>query len=88
MWVLNAYEKRGGRLVTEHPLLDVNVETLRRIWEQPDDDPMYFSYPVTPTIAEVLRDYVAAPLQLNDYNYYLEYYDTSSSRPAEPKPTG
>jgi hypothetical protein len=64
-------------------LLDVNVELLRSIWRQPDDDPMYFSYPVTPPIAEVLRDHVADALQLNDYDYYLEYYDTSSSRPGD-----
>jgi hypothetical protein len=73
MWVVNAYEKEGDGLVREHRLGDIDVALLRRLWERPDNDPMYESYPVTPEIANTLDEYVDEPLRLSDYDYFLEY---------------
>jgi hypothetical protein len=73
MWYLSAYEKNGDRLVRQHRLHDVDVTMLRRLWQESDDDPMYYSYPVTPAIAEALADHIQEPLQLDTYDYFLEY---------------
>lgn len=73
MWVVSAYEKEGDRLVREHRLGEIDVALLRRLWERPEDDPMYESYLVTPEIATTLDEYVDGPLQLGEYDYFLEY---------------
>ena len=73
MWHLSVYEKQSDRLVKQHRLFDVDVGVLRALWHQPDGDPMYHSYPVTPVIAEALRGYVSETLQLDEYDYFLEY---------------
>jgi hypothetical protein len=73
MWVLSAYEKHGDRLIRDHRLRDIDIATLRRLWQQPDDDPMYYTYPVTPAIAEALANHIEEPLQMDDFDYFLEY---------------
>ena len=73
MWVISAYEKHGDRLVREHSLADVDVAMLRRLWGRPDDDPMYDSYPVDGTIADAMAEHVAEPMELDQFDYFLEY---------------
>jgi IS1 family transposase len=73
MWIISAYQKHGDALLQEHSLGDIDVSTLRRLWDRPDEDPMYDSYPVTAEIADAIAEYVDAPLQLSAYDYFLEY---------------
>ena len=73
MWVLSAYEKRGDRLIAQQSLNGVDAGALRRLWNRPDDDPMYYSYPVTSTIAETLARHVSEPLRTDDFDYFVEY---------------
>jgi hypothetical protein len=73
MWVVSAYEKDGDRLIREHALGNVDVADLRRLWDRPDDDPMYDSYPVTAGNATAIGERLGEPLQLNEFDYFLEY---------------
>lgn len=75
MWVLSAFEKHGDRMVKQLALRG------RRLFRQPDDDPMYYMYPVTPDIANALADHVEGQIKLNDYDYFLDY---KADQPDEP----
>ena len=73
MWVLRAFDKETEELVSEHPLNNVIVEDLRRIWSRPATDPMVVSFPVQPEMIDDLKRYVDAAFDFERFDYFLDY---------------
>ena len=71
-WVLRAYDRQSEELVREDVLAGIDAATLRRWFSCPDDDPMVYVYPVTPPIADVVRQYVDESLHLDQQDYFIE----------------
>jgi hypothetical protein len=74
MWVLRKYGKSDERLLGEEPLMNVGADMLRRLWNEPDDNPMYDAYPVTEEQATALRGRVEDDVALDEYDYFVEYF--------------
>lgn len=72
--ILASYEKFGDSLVDEMEL-DINLDSLRKIWKPYDNDPsFYMSYPVSRFEASVLESKFGIEVDLNNYDYFLECY--------------
>jgi len=77
--VLVAYETEdNGKMVDEIPLPGISLPELRRIFAQPDDEPMVDCFPVSPREAAALQPRVSVVLQLDRFDYFVE--------PASPNP--
>lgn len=73
MWYMRAFEKQDDRLIAEFPLPNVDLGTLRKLWNRPDDDPMQHVYPVSPHMVETLSKYVEHKFDFESYDYFLDY---------------
>jgi hypothetical protein len=73
MWVLHVFEKHGDRLLAEYPLTGIKPELLRRLWNQPDTNPMYDSFPVGITQVSLIGKFSTAPIDLDKFAYFVEY---------------
>lgn len=76
MWRLEAFDKVGEELVKESPLPELETEAVRSAYGQPDTNPMFDSYPLTPEIVGKLGPglRLAEPLDFSAFDYFLEYY--------------
>ena len=74
VWVLQAYQKEGDAFVAEWPLKDISINTLHNLFQQPQDDPMYDSYPVSKQQLKALQSHTDHPIDLQKYDYFVECY--------------
>jgi hypothetical protein len=87
-WSLRGFERSGDSLLSEQPLTgvdaDIIADFIRKHWADfirkhgPEDDPsllLCLCYPLTPDIAEALREKVGveANLDFSREDYFLEY---------------
>ena len=78
-WVLRGYERHGDALVSEQPLTGVDAEALARLLREhldiPEDEPLIFVYPLTPDMADSLREEVGveAHLDFSREEYFIEF---------------
>ena len=73
MWVARAFSKTDDSLVREVPLSRFSGHEVRPFLKLAPDDPMYDAYPITPAIAEVLMNYLSEPLDLEGFDWFLEF---------------
>ncbi len=73
MWVVRAFSKSGDDLVREVPLSGFSGQQVRPFLKLPPDDPMYDAYPITPAIAKALNNYLSEPLDLEHFDWFLEF---------------
>jgi hypothetical protein len=70
---VRAFEKTGNKLVEEIPLAGFSGEEVRPLLRLPSDDPMFDAYPITLAVADVLRKHLSAPLDLDSFEWFLEF---------------
>ncbi len=70
--VLRWYEKEGDRLIGEAVLDALKLTELQQLFQESTDNLMVDSYPVSVAQVERLQREVAAPIDINAYDYYLE----------------
>jgi hypothetical protein len=73
MWVARAFEKTGNKLVQEIQLPGLSGNEVRPLLRVRADDPMYDAYPITTAIAGVLRKHLSAPLNIEGFEWFLEF---------------
>jgi hypothetical protein len=73
MWVVRAFAKTGNELVQEIQLPDFSADEVRPLLEVRADDPMFDAYPITTAIADVLRKHLSAPLDIDGFEWFLEF---------------
>jgi len=73
MWFLRVFAKQGSRLIGEFPMQQINVGILRQLLNRPEGDPMHCVYPVSPQMAETLSKFVEHDLDLEKYDYFVDY---------------
>ena len=75
MWVLRGFERACERLLSERLMEGITVETVRSLWNLPEEDPAYDSYPVSPAIANSLQETLSIELNLDfaEEEYLLEF---------------
>jgi hypothetical protein len=78
-WVLRGFERYGDALLSERPLTGVDDDNfatfVRELLNRPEDDPLSFTYPLTPEVAYALlkRVGVEAELDSSREEYFLEF---------------
>lgn len=70
--LLRWYDRRSDELIGSAPLHDVDSAALRRMFDRPDDDPMYEAYPVAASQASQLQAWVDVPILLDRFAYFVE----------------
>ncbi len=70
-WVINVYDETTDRLAEAHPLIGVTVEQLRRIFEQPEDEPMFDSFSIGPLHVAELSRLLGKELSLKPGHHYV-----------------
>lgn len=66
------YEKKGEKFINEY-VIDIDLDTLRELWETYTDDPMYYMiYPVSEAQKERIERILGQQLDFENYDYYLE----------------
>lgn len=66
------YEKQGEKFIDEY-VIDIDLDTLRELWEAYADDPMYYMiYPVSEIQKERIEELLGEKLDFERYEYYLE----------------
>jgi hypothetical protein len=73
MWVVRAFAKSADHLAGEIALHDFTADVIRQFFNVAPEDPMYDAYPVSREIAEVLSPHLAEPLDLEKYDYFVEF---------------
>lgn len=65
-WHLFVYRRSDEELHREERLVGVDAATLRKLWNQPQDNPMFGGYPVEDAkLAQDISRYLDSPLELN-----------------------
>jgi hypothetical protein len=78
-WVLRGHERHGDALVSEQPLTGVDTDVLARFLREhldiPEDEPLIFDYPLTPDMADSLREEVGveAHLDFSREEYFVDF---------------
>ena len=78
-WVLRGYERQGDALVSEHPLTSMDTHVLAHFLREhldiPEDEPLIFDYPLTPDMADSLREEVGveAHLDFSREGYFVDF---------------
>jgi hypothetical protein len=73
MWVVRAFAKGAAQLAGEIALHDFTADVIRPFFAVTPEDPMYDAYPVTEELAEALSPHLAERLDLEKYDYFVEF---------------
>ena len=85
IWTIDVFDEVDETLLEEHELTGVTVEQLRKIFRQPDDNPMIDSFAISETQARALQPYLSSPLQASPgRTYFLECHSRPTA-PSEPR---
>lgn len=80
--LLRWFEKDpGDRLVGEAVMLNAELEELQALFNVPSDNPMYDCWPVEPAQAPAISALAAVPVDLSQFDYYVEADATSDGPP-------
>jgi hypothetical protein len=71
-WFLIAFDKGSGGLAREYEVRAPEITAFRKAFGLSDDDPAIFSYDVTPDNRAFVQELVAAPIDLDRYDYQVE----------------
>jgi hypothetical protein len=74
MWVVRAFAKGADQLAGEIALHDFTADVIRPFFAVAPEDPMYDAYPVSLEVAEALSPYLAGTLDLEKYDYFVEFH--------------
>ena len=70
---LSKYRKGSDRPETEEiDLSNMTLQVLQGIFGQPETEPMYSVYVVEPRHAKALQPYISEPLDVQQFEYFLE----------------
>lgn len=76
-WVIDVFDEATEQLIEEYELRGVTVEDLRRIFEQPPDEPMYDSFRADQIKINSLIQFLDRPLvQRAGYSYFLQCHSS------------
>jgi hypothetical protein len=78
--LLRGYKKAGDNLEIEIDLKGVDLEKLQKIFNIPQDDPMYNCYPVGQKEKKMLQPYAAALIEIEKYDFFLECHAEISTQ--------
>lgn len=77
--VLRWFDKVGDALVGECELKDIELKLLQDIFDQPSDDPMYYSYPVSQIHVRLIQQYCEQhEIDLSKFDYFVDCYTEKS----------
>ena len=78
-WTIDVFDEADEQLLEEHELTGVTIENLRKIFCQPDDEPMIDSFRLSEAQALALQPYLTKPLQVSPGRaYFLECHSAST----------
>lgn len=70
--ILRWYQKKGDSLIGEIPLLDINVDDIRKLFSECDQNPLYDSYCVKDQHIDFLQHFIEEKIDLDVFDYFVE----------------
>jgi hypothetical protein len=73
--VVAYYDKADEEYVSEY-LVDIDIETIRSLWEAQEYDAQYQQmYPIEEKQRAAIEEILGEPLELDKYDYFLESHN-------------